>query len=317
MSRMVMTMERWDLIIVGAGPAGLTAGLYGARSGLKTLVLDEKMPGGAVADAPLVENYPGFGAISGSELADKMAEHCKKAGANINELERVVELDLKGEKKSVKTTRAVYTASAVIIASGSHHRTLGVPGEAEFRGRGVSYCTLCDGTLFKGRNVLVVGGGNSAVVSARYLANVASSVKLAHRRDQLRAEQALVEDLIAQGVEIMWNTELKEVKGDTRVKGVVLVNNRTGETKEISVDGVFVQVGEAPNSQIAEEAGIEVDKAGYIVVDSRQRTNISGVYAAGDVTNGTVKQIGTAVGQAIIAASEAFGYIKRPYYYKA
>ncbi len=314
---MVMTMERWDLIIVGAGPAGLTAGLYGARSGLKTLVLDEKMPGGAVADAPLVENYPGFGAISGSELADKMAEHCKKAGANINELERVVELDLKGEKKSVKTTRAVYTASAVIIASGSHHRTLGVPGEAEFRGRGVSYCTLCDGTLFKGRNVLVVGGGNSAVVSARYLANVASSVKLAHRRDQLRAEQALVEDLIAQGVEIMWNTELKEVKGDTRVKGVVLVNNRTGETKEISVDGVFVQVGEAPNSQIAEEAGIEVDKAGYIVVDSRQRTNISGVYAAGDVTNGTVKQIGTAVGQAIIAASEAFGYIKRPYYYKA
>jgi len=312
-----LAKEHWDLIIIGAGPAGLTAGLYGARSGLKTLVLDEKMPGGAVVDTPLVENYPGFEAISGRDLADKMAEHCRKVGAKINEMEKVAELDLKGEKKTVKTTRGVYKASAVIIASGSHYRTLGVPGETEFRGRGVSYCTLCDGAFFKGGNVLVVGGGNSAVVSARYLANIASKVKLAHRRDQLRAEEALVKDLMAQGVEIMWNTELKEVKGDTKVKGVVLVNNRTGETREIDVDGVFVQVGEAPNSQTAKEAGIEVDKAGYIVVDNRQRTNVSGVYAAGDVTNGPVKQIGTAVGQAIIAASETFGYIKRPYYYKA
>ena len=314
---MVMTMEHWDLIIVGAGPAGLTAGLYGARSGLKTLVLEEKIPGGAVIDTPLVENYPGFESISGRDLADKMVEQCKKAGGKINELEKVVELALKGEKKVVKTNRTVYTASAVIIASGSHYRTLGVPGETEFRGRGVSYCTLCDGAFFKGKNVLVVGGGNSAVVSARYLANIASRVRLAHRRDQLRAEEMLVKDLIAQGLEVMWNTELKEVKGDTKVKGVVLVNNKTGETMEIDVDGVFVQVGEAPNSQIAKEAGVKVDKAGYIIVDDRQRTNIAGVYAAGDVTVGPVKQIGTAVGEAIIAANEAFGYIKRPYYYKA
>ncbi len=310
-------MEHWDLIIIGAGPGGLTAGLYGARSGLKTLVLEEKTPGGAVIDTPLVENYLGFESISGRDLADRMAEHCKKAGAKINELEKVVELDLKGEKKVVKTNRTVYTASAVIIASGSHYRTLGVPGETEFRGRGVSYCTLCDGAFFKGRNVLVVGGGNSAVVSARYLANVASRVRLAHRRDQLRAEEMLVKDLVAQGVEIMWNTELKEVKGDTKVKGVVLVNNKTRETMEIDVDGVFVQVGEAPNSQIAREAGVKVDEAGYIIVDERQRTNITGVCAAGDVTVGPVKQIGTAVGEAIIAAGEAFGYVKRPYYYKA
>ncbi len=313
---MVMTMEHWDLIIIGAGPAGLTAGLYGARSGLKTLVLEEKMPGGAVIDTPLVENYPGFESISGHDLADKMAEHCKKAGAKINELEKVVELDPEGEKKVVKTSRTVYTASAVIVATGSHYKTLSVSGETEFRGRGVSYCTLCDGAFFKGGNVLVVGGGNSAVVSARYLANIASHVRLAHRRDQLRAEEMLVKDLIAQGVEIMWNTELKEVKGDTKVKGVVLINNKTGETKEVNVDGVFVQVGEAPNSQIAKEAGIEVDEARYIIVDSRQRTNIDGIYAAGDVTKGLVKQIGTAVGEAIVAASEAFGYIKRPYYYK-
>jgi thioredoxin reductase (NADPH) len=310
-------MEHWDLIIIGAGPAGLTAGLYGARSGLKTLVLEEKLPGGAVIDTPLIENYPGFESISGRDLADKMAENCKKAGAKINELEKVAELDLKGEKKVVKTNRTVYTASAVIIVSGRHYRTLGVPGETEFRGRGVSYCTLCDGAFFKGRNVLVVGGGNSAVVSARYLANIASHVRLAHRRDQLRADEVLVKDLIAQGVEIMWNTELKEVKGDNKVKGVVLVNNKTSETMETDLDGVFVQVGEAPNSQIAKEAGIEVDKTGYIIVDNRQRTNIDGVYAAGDITTGPVKQIGTAVGEAIIAASEAFGYIKRPYYYKA
>jgi thioredoxin reductase (NADPH) len=314
---MVVTMEHWDLIIIGAGPAGLTAGLYGARSGLKTLVLEEKMPGGAVIDTQLVENYPGFESISGRDLADKMAKQCKKAGAKINELEKVAELDLKGEKKVVKTNRTVYTASAVIVASGRHYRTLGVPGETEFRGRGVSYCTLCDGAFFKGRNVLVVGGGNSAVVSARYLANIASHVKLAHRRHQLRAEEMLVNDLVAQGVEIMWNTELKEVKGDNKVKGVILANNKTGETMDTDLEGVFIQVGEAPNSQIAKEAGIEVDKAGYIIVDNRQRTNIDGVYAAGDVTIDPVKQIGTAVGQAIIAASEAFGYIKRPYYYKA
>ena len=310
-------MEHWDLIIIGAGPAGLTAGLYGARSGLKTLVLEEKMLGGAAVDTPLVENYPGFESISGRDLADRMAEQCKKAGAKINELEKVVELDLKSEKKVVKTNRTVYTASAVIIASGSHYTILGVPGETEFRGRGISYCTLCDGAFFKGRNVLVVGGGNSAVVSARYLANIASHVRLSHRRDQLRAEEMLVKDLIAQGVEIMWNTELKEVKGDTKVRRGVLVNNKTGETMEIDVDGVFIQVGEAPNSQVAKDAGVKVDKAGYIIVDDRQRTNIAGVYAAGDVTTGPVKQIGTAVGEAIIAANEAFGYIKRPYYYKA
>jgi len=315
---MVTETEHWDLIVVGAGPAGLTAGLYGARSGLKTLVLEEKTPGGAAAETPLVENYPGFyEGISGRELVEKMAEHCRKVGAKVNELERVVELDLKSEKKGVKTDRATYTASAVIIASGCHYRSLGVPGEEEFRGRGVSYCAVCDGAFFKGGKVLVVGGGNSAAVSAIFLANLASDVKLAHRRAQLRAEKALVKDLQAQKVTVLWSTELKEIKGDVKVRSAVLTNNKTGETKEINIDGVFVQVGEVPNSQVAKEAGVEVNRGGYIVADICQRTNINGVYAAGDVTTGPVKQIGTAVGQAIVAATEAFGYIKRPYYYKA
>ncbi|TET64538.1 thioredoxin-disulfide reductase [Candidatus Bathyarchaeota archaeon] len=310
-------MESWDLIIIGAGPAGLTAGIYGARSGLKTLVLEEKTPGGAAADTPLVENYPGFSeGISGRDLVDKMAEHCRKVGAEIRQLERFIELNVKDERRIVKTDKATYSASAVIIASGCHYRELGVPGEKELRGRGVSYCTLCDGPFFKGKKVIVIGGGNAAIVSAIYLANLASDVKLAHRRSQLRAEEALVKDLHAQKVNVLWNTELKEIRGDVKVKGVVLFNSKTGETREMDVDGVFVQVGEVPNSQIAKEAGVEVDKDGYIIVDSRQRTNLSGVYAAGDVTTSPVKQIGTAVGQAIIAATEAFGYTKQPYYYK-
>ena len=310
-------MEHWDLIIIGAGPAGLTAGTYGARSGLKTLVLEEKTPGGALAETPLVENYPGFPkGISGLELVEKMAEQCRKVGAQINELERVVGLQLEKKRKTIKTDRATYTASTVIIASGSHYSTLEVSGENEFRGRGVSYCAVCDGAFFKGGKVLVVGGGNSAVVSAIYLSNLASEVKLAHRRNQLRAEEALIKDLHARKVEILWNAELKEIKGDVKVRTAVLINNKTGEIREIDVNGVFVQVGEVPNSKIAEEAGIKVDKDGYIIVDSRQRTNIKGVYAAGDVTTCPVKQIGTAVGQAIVAATEAFGYIKQPYYYK-
>jgi len=309
-------MEHWDLIIIGAGPAGLTAGIYGARSGLKTLILEEKTPGGAAAESPLIENYPGFPSISGRELVDKMVEHCQKFGVTINELEKVVELDLKGEKRVVKTDRTSYTASAIIIASGCHYRELGAPGENEFRGRGISFCAVCDGAFFKGRRVIVVGGGNSAAVSAIYLSNLASNVKLAHRRDSLRAEEALVKSLHEQNVELLWNTEIREVKGDVKVKSIVLFNNKTGETKEIEVDGVFVQVGEVPNSQAAKAAGVNVDKGGYVLVDDRQRTNIPGVYAAGDVTTGPVKQVGTAVGQAIVAATEAFGYIKRPYYYR-
>lgn len=309
-------LEHWDLIIIGGGPAGLTAGIYGARSGLKTLILEEKTIGGATAVSPLIENYPGFLAISGQELANKMAEHCRKFGVTIKEVEGVREFDLLGERKIVKTDQASYSASAVIIATGCHYRELDVPGENEFKGRGVSYCAVCDGAFFKGKRVIVVGGGNSAATSALYLSNIASDVKLVHRRDQLRAEEALFKNLQQRKVEFIWNSVIKEIRGEATVKSVVIYNNKTGETKEIEVDGVFVQIGEVPNSELAVKAGVKVDEGGYIIVDKRQRTNIPGVFAAGDVTNGPVKQVGTAVGQAIIAATEAFGYIKRPYYYK-
>jgi thioredoxin reductase (NADPH) len=310
-------MESWELVIIGAGAAGLAAGIYGARSGLKTLIIDEKLAGGTTADAPVVENYPGFSSIGGGELAEKMVLHCKKVGVTFHEIENVTALELTYERKIVKTNHAAYEAKAVIIATGSHYREIGVKGEKEFRGKGVSYCGVCDGPFFKAKRVLVIGGGNSAATTTLYLSGIAAEVVVIHRRDAFRAEEALVKDIASKkNVKIFWNTEIREIKGEKLITKVVLYNNNTGETKEIEVDAVFVQIGEAPNSQIAREAGVEVNEHGYIKTDVFQRTSISGVYAAGDVTNHPVKQIGTAVGQGITAALEAYGYIRRPYYRK-
>jgi thioredoxin reductase (NADPH) len=308
-------MESWELLIIGAGAGGLAAGIYGARSGLKTLVIDEKLAGGTAADAPMVENYPGFPQITGGELAQKMVLHCKKAGAVIHEIETVTALDLADERKIVRTNRAEYEAKAVIIATGSHYREIGVKGEKEFRGRGVSYCGVCDGPFFKGKRVLVIGGGNSAATTTLYLSGIAAEVVVTHRRDAFRAEDALVKDIASkENVQVFWNTEVKEIKGEKLVNKVIVYHNKVGETKEIAVDAVFVQIGEAPNSQIAREAGLKVDEHGYIKTDVFQRTSMAGVYAAGDVTSHPVKQVGTAVGQGITAALEAYSYIRRPYY---
>jgi thioredoxin reductase (NADPH) len=310
-------MKNWELIIIGAGAAGLAAGIYGVRSGLKALTLEEKISGGTTADAPLIENYPGFQGINGRELAQKMVAHCRNLGVEIHELEKVASLELKGEKKILKTDKATYETKTVIIASGTCYRELGIPGEKEFYGRGVSYCGVCDGPFFKNKRVLVVGGGNSAVITALYIAELAAEVKLTHRRGMLRAEEALVKALKnKRNVEILWNTEAKEIEGANVVDKALLFDNKTGETKELEVDGVFIQVGEDPNSQLAKKAGVKVDGEGYIIVDMRQRTNLRGVYAAGDVTNHPVKQVGTAVGQGITAALEAYGYVRQPYYYK-
>jgi thioredoxin reductase (NADPH) len=310
-------MDAWELIIIGAGSAGLAAGIYANRSGLRTLVVEEKIAGGTTAEAPLVENYPGLQSITGSDLTQKMLTHAKSAGTIIKEFETVTSMDLKSEPKTVKTSRATYETKTVIIASGSRYKKIGIPGEAEFRGRGVSYCGICDGPLFSGKRVLVVGGGNSALITALYLAGIASDVKVAHRRDTFRAEEALVKALKEKSnIDALLNTEVKQVLGDKLVNGALLLNNKSGETKELPIDGIFVQVGEEPNSQFAKEAGVAVDEDGYVIVDRLQRTNIPGVYAAGDITNHPVKQIGTAVGQGITAAMEAYGHIRRPYYHE-
>jgi thioredoxin reductase (NADPH) len=222
-----------------------------------------------------------------------------------------------GEKKIVKTSRATYEAKAVIFSTGSHYKEIGVKGEKEFRGKGVSYCGVCDGPFFKGKKVLIVGGGNSACITTLYLSGIASQVTVTHRRQAFRAEESLVTDIASKGnVNILWNTEIQEIKGDRQVKAVILKNNLTQQITELPADAVFVQVGEAPNSQLAKACGVETDEHGYIKIDIRQQTNLPGVFAAGDVTNHPVKQVGTAVGQGITAALEAYSYIRRPYYRK-
>jgi len=310
-------MENWDVIIIGAGSAGLSAGIYAVRSGLKTLILDEKFAGGTISDASLVVNYPGFAEISGSELAEKMTSHAKKLGATILDIEAVIGLDLAGEMKIVKTSSTSYQAKAVIYSTGSHYKELVVRGEAEFKGKGVSYCGVCDGPFFKGKKVLVVGGGNTACITTLYLSGIASQVYVVHRRQFFRAEEKLVSDISSKSnVAIKWNTEVQEIKGDKQVKSVTLIDNITKKTNELVVDAVFIQIGEAPNSQIALSSGVETDQYGYIRVNSHQETNLSGVFAAGDVTDQPIKQVGTAVGQGITAALEAYSFIKRPYYRK-
>jgi thioredoxin reductase (NADPH) len=310
-------MDAFDVIIIGAGSAGLSAGIYAVRSGLKTLILEEKLAGGTIADASLVVNYPGFAEISGGELAEKMTSHCKKIGAVIHDLEPVTEIELMSEKKIVETSNATYETKAVIFSTGSHYKELGAKGEKEFRGKGVSYCGVCDGPFFKGKRVLVVGGGNTACTTTLYLSGLAAEVVVIHRKQAFRAEESLISDISGKNnVKIMWNTEIQEIKGDRQVKSVTLIDNITNKTSELSVDAVFVQVGEAPNSQLAKAAGIETDDHGYIKVDMNQQTNLLGIFAAGDVTNQTIKQVGTAVGQGITAALQAYSYIRRPYYRK-
>lgn len=310
-------MEKWDVIIVGAGSAGLAAAIYAIRSGLKTLVLDERFAGGTITDAPTVVNYPGFAEISGGELAQKMSDHARKLGASIHDVEAVTALNLVGEQKTVTTNQTTYEAKAVIISTGSHYKEIGAKGEKEFRGKGVSYCGVCDGPFFKGKKVLVVGGGNSACITTLYLSGLASQVIVVHRRQMFRAEESLVKDVTGKtNVEIMWNTEVQEIKGDRQVKAVTLIDNTTGRTSELAVDAVFVQVGEEPSSQLAAASGVETDEQGNIKIDIRQQTNLEGVYAAGDVTNHPVKQVGTAVGQGITAALEAYAFIRQPYYRK-
>jgi thioredoxin reductase (NADPH) len=310
-------MENWDLIIIGAGSAGLSAGIYAVRSGLKTLILEEKLAGGTISDAPTVVNYPGFLQISGGELAEKMTTHARTLGTTIHDLETVTEMNLTGDKKTVTTSRTTYEAEAIIISSGSHYKEIGVKGEKEFRGKGVSYCGVCDGPFFKGKKVLIVGGGNSACITTLYLSGIASQVIVTHRRQAFRAEESLVTDISSKSnVNILWNTEVQEIKGDKQVKTVTLKNNVTQQVTELSVDAVFVQVGEAPNSQVAKASGIETDEHGYIKININQETNLPGVFAAGDVTNHPVKQVGTAVGQGITAALAAYAFIRRPYYKK-
>ena len=301
-------MENFDIIIIGAGPAGLTAGLYAGRQNSKALVIDKGLAGGLGSEVPMMENYPGFDLISGMELISKMKPQCEKF-SEIRENQIIEDIEKMDDGIYIKTKSSIgddfneYLTKSVILATGASHRHLNVPGENEFLGRGVAYCATCDGMFFVNRNVLMVGGGNSAAQEALYLKNIGCNVKIVHRRDSLRCEHRLEELLKEKGIEILWNSTIKDIKGGMAVDSVTLV--RDGVEEEYKTDAVFVAIGDAPSNDLAKKLGVELDENGYIITDKSQATNVSGVYAAGDITGG-VKQWIVACGEGAVAAISAY-----------
>ncbi|HEX7468184.1 MAG TPA: thioredoxin-disulfide reductase [Methanobacterium sp.] len=301
-------MEEYDIVIVGAGPAGLTAGIYAGREGLKSLVIEKNVRGGNANTAPVILNYPGFKSISGLELLKKMGEQAEKY-IEIREDEELLDV-LKTDNRFLLTTNnSKYSAKAIIFCSGTTYRKLGVKGEEEFIGKGISYCSICDGMLFKDRDVVVVGGGNSAAEHALHLHDIGVNVTIIHRRDELRSQQFLKDKLMEKGIPILWNTVLTEIKGDMFLKSINIHNKETGKDKELMVNGIFIAVGELPNSSIANSLGAEINSNKYIVTDKNQKTKIDGVYAAGDVTGG-VNQLVVSCGEGATAAVNAYTYVK-------
>jgi thioredoxin reductase (NADPH) len=300
-----------DLTIIGGGPAGLSAGIYAARSGLRAAIIERGALGGQVALTPVVENYPGLSRIEGKTLVDIMVSHALEY-VTIYPDEEVMTIKV-GQPFEIVTNRRRYTARAVLMATGASYRRLGVPGEERLAGSGVSYCTTCDGALFKGKEVIVVGGGDSALTDALYLANNDIRVTIVHRRDAFRAQDHLVKQLRQLKIPVLFNSEVKEIRGAAKVEEVVLLNNQTGRTTTRATDGVFVAIGFEPAVELARQAGLELTAGGFIKVDKNHRTSVPGIYAAGDVEGG-YRQIVTAAGQGSGAAITIFEDLINPYW---
>lgn len=307
-----MVQERkYDIVIVGGGPGGLTAGLYGARAEMKTVVLEKGLTGGQIANTEEVEDYPGFERISGAELAMKMANHAQKFGLEI-ETDEVEEVYVDGDDRLVKCASGnVYRAKTVILSTGGSPVRLGVPGEKEYSGRGVSYCAICDGAFFKGQVIAVVGGGDAAVEEGLFLTKFGSKVHIIHRRDALRAQKIIQKRAFDNPkIEIIWDTVVESINGDkNKVSDLTLKNVKTGEKSTLAVGAVFVFIGFRPNSNITREA-LRKDQGGYIITNERMETSIKGIYACGDVRSQLVRQITNAVGDGTTAAVAAEKYIE-------
>lgn len=304
-------MRKYDVVVIGAGPGGMTAALYAARANLNVAMLDRGIYGGQMNNTDDIENYPGFTTIKGPELGEKMYQGTVKAGVNFvyGDVQNVTVDDQ--QMKHIQTDSDELAASAVIIATGSNNRKLGVPGEEKFSGKGVSYCAVCDGSFFKGKNVTVVGGGDSAISEGLYLANVTDGVNVIHRRDQLRAQKVLQNRAFDNDkIDFTWNTSVTEILGDeNHVTGVKIHNNQVGDDTTLDTDGVFVYVGNFPNSQIFNNLNI-TDQAGWIITNDQMETTIPGIYAIGDVRQKQLRQITTAVGDGGIAGQNAFEYFE-------
>ncbi|MGF7117649.1 NAD(P)/FAD-dependent oxidoreductase [Methanobacterium oryzae] len=298
-------MDEYDVIIIGSGPAGLTAGIYAGRQGLKTLILEKAVTGGAALMVPNMENYPGFELIPGKQLIEYTKKQTLKY-TQINELEEVQKIEIKDENEIIiSSTKNKYKAKSVILCTGTTHRKLDIPGESEFLGRGVFYCAVCDGPLFVGKKIIVAGGGNTALQGALYLDSIGAYVAIAHRRDELRAETYLQEKLKERKIPVIWDTVLEEIKGDMLVKSVSMYNKKTSEKSVYDVDGVFIAAGEIPFNRLATDIGVKINKGGYIAANKSQRTNIPKIYAAGDITEG-VNQWVVACAEGAVAALSAY-----------
>lgn len=304
-----MGQEMYDLIIVGSGPAGLCAAIYGKRAQLQMLVFEKDfVSGGQVLKTEEVDNYPGFLGIGGYELGEKFQEHAKKLGTEFCN-EEIIEIKDEGNVKRVITEEREYLTRTVILAAGAGHKKLEVPGEEEFSGMGVSYCATCDGAFFSDKVTAVVGGGDVAVEDAVFLSRICKKVYLIHRRDELRAAKVLQKEVFAkENVEILWDTTVEEIKGEEQVQGILVKSVKTEETREILVDGVFVAIGIQPNTGLFKEL-VELDKSGYIAADETCETSMPGIFAAGDIRTKQLRQIVTAAADGANAVESVQRYL--------
>lgn len=304
----------FELAIIGAGPAGYSAGIYAGRAGIKTVLFDKSGGGGLAMLSPDIENYAGFESISGTDLMEKMKNHASKY-AELKFYEDVKDIKKNDEDFVIETSNGKYDVGAVLLCTGSEHRKLSAPGEAELMGKGVSYCATCDGFFFKGKTVAVIGGGNSALIEAIFLKQIGcKDVYLIHRRDTLRAEEAYEKEATEKQVNILFNKVVEKINGEEKVAYLDLKDTKDDKKSKLEVDGVFISIGEIPQNNLAKSLGVKLDDRGYIVTDKQQRTNIKGVYAAGDITVG-LKQVITACADGAVAAltsTEALGK-KYPY----
>jgi thioredoxin reductase (NADPH) len=300
----------YDIIIIGAGPAGITAGIFAARRDLRVLILGDPNFLPTITEATIVDDYPGVPNLRGPELQKMLEDHAKKFGIEFMDEKTVKVEKLKNGFSVLTSAKKRLQAKTIIFATGAKHRNVGVPGEKEFAGRGVSYCANCDGPMFKGKKVVVVGGGDSALTSALLLHQIGAKVTIMHRRDEFRAVEEYRKQVKKSGMPVLWNTVPREIRGGQFVKSVVVQNAKTKETKEIEADGVFIHIGTVPTSELAGQLGVNIDEQGFIKVDRNQATNVPGVFAAGDCCDNPTKRVVTAMADGSKAAEFAYEYIK-------
>ncbi len=303
-------MEKiYDVIIIGAGPAGMTSSIYASRANLDVLMVEKKYPGGQMLSTAEIENYTGYENITGPDLSEKMFEHSKKFGTDFvfGEIKKVkIENNIKILEISGKT----YKAKSIIIATGTQARLLGIEGEKEFTSKGVSYCAVCDGAFFKGKNVVVIGGGDSAIEESLYLANLVNKVTVVHRRDELRAQKILQDRAFKKkNIEFCWDSIPVKINGEKKVTGIEVKNVKNNETKKIEAEGIFIYIGMIPQTEVFKDLNI-LDEKGYVIADENMLTSVEGVFVAGDVRQKEIRQVVTATSDGAIAAQSAYKYIE-------